>query len=236
MKKVIIAVAIGLVFVALIITFGQVFTVRYVSVEFVNSVSSATKQQIINLADIDTHTNIFVIDETKIASAIENEFDDNAIRVSDIVREFPNKVVIRISERLALYKIEAETDENEKKYVATDRNFQRSELYSEKDLAGQILTTVTGLKIIDTYRTDECYALRDIANAFISCGIAEEALPYFMEEVDFSTEKIIITLRPTDSIFEISKNVDDIQAAINSLYDSYMSTDFALRHNSVFSY
>ena len=114
MKKVIIAVAIGLVFVALIITFGQVFTVRYVSVEFVNSVSSATKQQIINLADIDTHTNIFVIDETKIASAIENEFDDNAIRVSDIVREFPNKVVIRISERLALYKIEAETDENEK--------------------------------------------------------------------------------------------------------------------------
>ena len=69
MKKVIIAVAIGLVFVALIITFGQVFTVRYVSVEFVNSVSSATKQQIINLADIDTHTNIFVIDETKIAFA-----------------------------------------------------------------------------------------------------------------------------------------------------------------------
>ena len=98
------------------------------------------------------------------------------------------------------------------------------------------MTTVTGLKIIDTYRTDECYALRDIANAFISCGIAEEALPYFMEEVDFSTEKIIITLRPTDSTFEISKNVDDIQAAINSLYDSYMSTDFALRYNSVFSY
>ena len=65
MKKVAVAITIGLVLVALIIAFGQVFTVRYIDVEFVNAVVTADKNEIIDATGIDTNTNIFILDEKK---------------------------------------------------------------------------------------------------------------------------------------------------------------------------
>ena len=113
MKKAIIAIAIGLVLIAGIITFGQLFAVSYVSVEFVNNVICASEQEILEQANINTGTNIFVLDEDKIAKNIEKNYADSDIKVNNVIREFPNKVIIKVSERFPIYKINAEFQDQE---------------------------------------------------------------------------------------------------------------------------
>ena len=81
MKKAIIAIVIGLVIVAMVISFGHVFAVRYVSVEFQNNVACTTKQEILSSAEISSGTNIFVVDEKKVAQRIEQQYEDSDINV-----------------------------------------------------------------------------------------------------------------------------------------------------------
>ncbi len=232
MKKVIVAVAVGLALVALIIAFGQIFTVRFVTVNFENGVSAADKQTILDLAGIEPNTNIFILDEKRTADKIEKGFDDNVIKVTNIVREFPNKVTINVRERIALFRIKA-TTADESGYVAADKNFQRTAIYSYEELKNEALIDVTGFTVQETYRTEECYALRDIADAFMECGIEEEALPYFLRSIEFSDSKIIIQLRTTNTKFYISDTAD-VSEAVKKVYANYAATDYAQRETEDF--
>ncbi len=225
MKKAIIAIVIGLVIVAMVISFGHVFAVRYVSVEFQNNVACTTKQEILSSAEISSGTNIFVVDEKKVAQRIEQQYEDSDINVVDIVREFPNKITIKVMERFAIFKIDAEF-KNESGYVCVDRNFQRTKIYNSGVIQTKKLIDVIGYKVSETYVTDECYRLRDIANAFIACGVNEEALPYFIDQIEFTTTQTLIKLRTTDTIFVIeSKSYDNIKGAISNLYQQYVGLD-----------
>ncbi len=233
MKKVAVAITIGLVLVALIIAFGQVFTVRYIDVEFVNAVVTADKNEIIDATGIDTNTNIFILDEKKVKAKIQNAFSDNAIKVNDIVREFPNKVTIKISERTPLFKIKAETEEKDG-FVTVDRNFQRTYVYSEEEISREPLIEVKGFVVEDTYLTDECYALRDVANALIDCGFNEEAIPYLIKTIEFTDGSAKITLR-SDEVTFVLTNYDEIEEKIKRLCGEYEATDFAARNGKIYT-
>lgn len=242
MKKAVIGIAVGLVIVAMIITFGQVFTVRYIGVEFENSVSSTDKQEIVSLADIDSTTNIFVLDENTIKQRIESAFPDNVIRVTDVVREFPNKVTIKVSERIAIYKIEAQTKE-EKGFVAVDRNFQRNTIYAtEEELNGMELVSVKGFTVNESFVTEECYALRDIANSILAYSgeqgnsIPEEGIPYLIKEVVFDQNNITILLRSDDASLILDKTSDvAIKDQVRYLLRSYLETSEKERDGKEFS-
>ena len=241
MKKAIVGVAIGLLIVAMIITFGQVFTVRYIGVEFENSVSAANKQEILSLANIDSNTNIFVLDENALKQRIEKAYPDNVIRVTDIVRTFPDKVTIKVSERIAIYKIAANKD-SESGYVAVDRNFQRNTIYSEEELENMMLVDVKGFVVEDSFVTEECYLLRDIANAFLAYtgadgnAIPEEGLPYLVKEVTFSDTSVNVMLRTDDATIVIDKS-DDVSAKeqVRQLFGEYLATNAQNRSGKVFS-
>lgn len=221
MKKVIIAATVGIVLIACIIVCGQMFTINFVNVEFVNGVQTTTEQKILLLADIDTNTNIFVLNESALKKRIEDGYPDNSVKVTDVVREFPNKVTIKVMERVALFKIKASAG-NLNGYACTDRNFQRNVIYSYDDLKDDVLINVIGIELKDSFQTDECYILKNIVNAFIDCGIKEEALPYFIQEITFLAEKISINLRMSDTKFVIDKTEsDDLKLAISSVYEKY---------------
>lgn len=223
MKKVIIAATVGIVLIACIIVCGQMFTINFVNVEFVNGARTTTEQKILLLADIDTNTNIFVLNESALKKRIEDGYPDNSVKVTDVVREFPNKVTIKVTERVALYKIKASAG-NIDGYVRTDRNFQRNVIYTYDEVKDDVLINVTGIELKDSFQTEECYALKNIANAFINCGIKEEALPYFIQEISFSDEKIFINLRTSDTKFAIDKTQnDDLNTAISSIYKKYVN-------------
>ena len=232
MKRVVITVAIGIMIIAGIIVCGQMFKVQFVNVEFDNGVTVTNEESILSLADIDTNTNIFVLDEKQIKERIENGYENNAIKVTDIVRSFPNKVTIKVMERVSLYKIKAET-ETQSGYVSVDRNFQRNKIYSFEELKDEILINVTGISINNSFKSKECYQLQSIANALISNGIQEEALPYFINDINFNdTGRIIINLRITDTKFVIDTENNEnyaIGIAINSLMNKYFQCDYDKR-------
>ena len=232
MKRVVITVAIGIMIIAGIIVCGQMFKVQFVNVEFDNGVTVTNEESILSLADIDTNTNIFVLDEKQIKERIENGYENNAIKVTDIVRSFPNKVTIKVMERVSLYKIKAET-ETQSGYVSVDRNFQRNKIYSYEELKDEILINVTGISINNSFKSKECYQLQSIANALISNGIQEEALPYFINDINFNdTGRIIINLRITDTKFVIDTENNEnyaIGIAINSLMNKYFQCDYDKR-------
>lgn len=233
MKRVAVAITIGLVLVALIIAFGQVFTVRYIDVEFVNSVKAANKQEIIDATGIDTNTNIFILDEKKVKAKIQNAFNDNAIKVNDIVREFPNKVKIKVSERTPLFKIAAETEEKDG-FVTVDRNFQRTYVYSAEEIQTEPLIEVKGLTIKDTYLINECNALKIIANTLIARGFAEDAIPYFVKRIEFNENKIKINLRASATTFVLT-STEKIDEKINRLCDEYETTDYKDRNGKIYT-
>jgi hypothetical protein len=221
MKKVVIAVAVGLILIAVIITFGQIFTVRHVGVEFTNSVSCADEQQVLSYANISPSTNIFVLDEETIAERVEKHYSDNSLKVVAIVREFPDKVIIKVSERIPIFKIKAET-EDESGYVEADRNFQRAQIYTAGQLDEATLTEVRGYTVEGTYKTDECYMLRDIADALMQCGFPEEAIPYFVSGIEFSGNLVTLELRASDTKFIINKTSDiSVKDAVISMYNKY---------------
>lgn len=240
MKKAVIGVAIGLIIVAMIITFGQVFTVRYINVEFENSVTSTDKQELVSLADIDSNTNIFVLDEDVVKQKIEGAFPDNVIRVTDIEREFPNRVVIKVSERIAIYKIEARSADEEG-YVAVDRNFQRNTIYSEDQLQDTLLVDVKGVTVKGSFVTKECYILRDIANALVSpigeegTLVPEEGIPYLIKEIIFDETTVTVRLRPDDAVFVIQITDENISESFSTLFEKYRETSPAEREGKVFS-
>ena len=161
--------------------------------------------------------------------------------MTDIVREFPNKVTIKISERIALYKIAARSEEGEG-YVAVDRNFQRNTIYAEEDLEGMNLIDVKGFAVDGSFVTEECYILRDIANALIQYSggdgnsIPEEGIPYLVKEIIFDGNFVRISLRTNDSTIVLDRSNDkSIKEQVQSLYRSYRATDVQERDGKVFS-
>ena len=232
MKKVVITVAIGIIIIAGIIVCGQMFKVQFVNVEFDNSVNVTNEESVLSLADIDTNTNIFVLDEKVIKERIESGYDNNAIKVTDIIRSFPNKVTIKVVERVALFKIKAET-EKQSGYVCVDRNFQRNKIYSYDTIKDEVLINVSGITINESFKSKECYQLQIIANTLIASGIQEEAIPYFVNDINFNDNgRITINLRTTDTKFIIDTENDEsyaIGTAVESLMKKYLQCDFNKR-------
>lgn len=232
MKKIIIAVVLGLVLISLIIAFGQVFTVKYVTVEFTNNVSVTTKEKILEQAGIKTSTNIFIIDEEKVAESIEKNYTNNEIKVKSIVRTFPNKVTINVSERIALFRIQAHTEE-QSGYVKADRNFQMNAIYSYSEIKDEVLIDVSGFEIKDTFNCKECFALKNIANAVIDSGIKEEALPFFIDEVSISERQIKVMLKGTDTVLVVNAPFDadaNVYSAVSDLMKKYLELDISERN------
>ena len=234
MKKTIVAVAIGVVIVAMIITFGQVFTVRYVNVNFENAVASTNKEEILSVADIDANTNIFILDEKDLKKRIENNFDDNAISVSNVVRKFPSTVTIHVYERIPLFKIRAKNASDDG-YVWADRNFQRTNVYGvDFDLVTPIIT-VNNVLITTSYNTAECRALKDLADAMMKIGFKEEAIPYFIESVSFDGNDLVLLLRADGARFEIANYTENLKSKFASLYLKYSEANPKDRNNQTFS-
>lgn len=234
MKKTVIAVVVGLVIVGLIIAFGQIFTVRYINVEFENAVSATSKEEILSIADIDTHTNIFVMDEKALAKKIENAFEDNVVSVDNIVRHFPNTVTINVSERIALFKIPARVG-GKTGYVSVDKNFQRTEIYQEDALQDEVLIDIRGVEITSSYNIDECIALKNIADTLLTIGFKEESIPYLIRTIEFTGDDMTVVLRTDGAILKISGYRDNLKDKFAQVFAQYINESPSLRAQKVFS-
>lgn len=228
-KSTVFAIIFCTVVLAAIVFFGVFFTVKEITVRYDNDVTSVDKQAVLSVIDIDAQTNIFSVNEKKLKQKVETAFPDNSIEVTQVVRTFPNKVTVVVRERVQLFRIRVKNTDN---YVAADKDFRRSAIYAESGLAGKDLIVVTGFEISDSFAVDGCYQLKDFANALINSGFNVDSLTTFVSSIDFSEDKMLVTLFDGAS-FSLPRN--NVRASAATCLNAYLALPYAERAGHAFA-
>ena len=228
-KTTVFAIIFCTVVLAAIVFFGVFFTVKEITVRYDNDVTSADKQAVLSVIDIDSQTNIFSVNEKKIKQKVETAFPDNSIEVSKVVRSFPNKVTVVVRERTQLFKIGVKNTEN---FVAADKDFRRSAIHAESDLADKKLILVTGFEIVDSFAVDACYQLKDLASALVSSGFNVDSLTTFIKKIDFSADKMTVTLFD-EATFSIDRS--NVGASATKCLNAYLALPYVERAGHAFA-
>ncbi len=230
MKKKYVVIAVSVLIIALIVAFGQIFTVRDISVVFHNKTGLTDEADILKVAGITYKKNIFNVKEGEIKQKIASNFTDRSIVVTNVVREFPDKVVIYVKERVPIFRMQTYSSEGTA-YVATDKDFQRNAVQKEGENSVKLIE-VTGYEVRETFDVKECIALREVAYALIGEGMSEEALPYFIEKINFSGDALEITLAETKAVLRVKMTTATADTA--KLYKKYIATPAAERYGAIF--
>lgn len=217
MKKKYIIISISLIIIALLIIGGNIFAIKNVNVVFENYTEKSNKYEILSVAGVDKGTIIFNLKEKTVKQNVAKHYADNSIIVTDIIREFPNKITIYVKERLPIFKIGVNINTNT--FVATDKDFQLGGIISAFD---GLLIDVLNLQVQDTFDTSECRELKELSEHLIAAGIKEEALPYFMASVTFQNQSLLIKLRNSNATFQVARN--DI-GSIKRIYNAYLQLE-----------
>ena len=229
MKKKYIVIIISLLIVSAILIGGQIFTVRHVSVVFYNKTGLTSESEVIEVSGLNTRNNIFSVNEKEIKAKIAAKYDDNSIAVTNIVRSFPNKVTIYVKERIPMFLIKVASEGGDK-YVPTDKDFQRGKV-TTLDEIDYTLIKVTGFEVAETFDVKECVLLRRIAKGFISAGLAEEAVPYFISEISFAESDVTVTIRESGAVMHF--NMDSTAEDVKKAYDDYLALSYEQRNGAV---
>ena len=228
-KSAVFAIIFCTVVLAAIVFFGVFFTVKEITVRYDNDVTSADKQAVLSVIDIDAQTNIFSVNEKKIKQKVETAFPDNSIEVSKVVRSFPNKVTVVVRERTQLFKIGVK---NTEKFVAADKDFRRSAIHAESDLTDKKLINVIGFEIVDSFAVEACYQLKDFANALVGAGFNVDSITTFVKTIEFSDNKMTVTLFD-GATFSIDRS--NVGASVTNCLNAYLALPYAERSGHAFA-
>lgn len=228
MKKKYIAIIIAVVILVAIFTFGQVFTVKTVDVVFENDTAVATDAQIVNLAGVEHDKNIFSFKEDDVIELI-NEKYNNALKVS-IERIFPNKVIIKIKERIPMFVLEV-NNANYSGFIATDKDFQRTDKIDTESMDNLIL--IRGYTVKSSFDTEQCRNIRILANTLIDAGMKYEAVSVFIDQIYFNGSEMVVQIAQYDAQWTINGDGDVTEQA-KSVYKQFLNTSPVDRIGRIF--
>ncbi len=227
-KSTVFAIIFCTVVLAAIVFFGVFFTVDEIDVRFENDVTSADKQAVLAVIDVDAQTNIFSVNEKKIKQKVEESFTDNSIEVVKVVRSFPNKITVVVRERTQLFKIRIKYSTQ---FVAADKDFRRNAAYDAEQIASKKLVEVNGFEVTDSFAVDGCYKLKSFAYALLEAGFSEDSLTTFVTKIDFEEDRLVATLFD-GATFSIDSS--DVAAATSDCVQRYYATPYGERAGKAF--
>ncbi len=229
MKKISVA---GIIFLIVllvaIVLFGVFFTVDKVSVQFVNDVTVADKEEVLSAIDIQKYTNIFSVNEKKIKQEVETAFSGNTIEVVSVKRSFPNIVSVIVRERTPLFKIAVSGADT---YAAADKDFRRNSVYTEDQLAGRKLIEVTGFEVTDSFAVPAGYQLRTVARTLEEKGFSDEGIVSFVTGAEFTDTSLTLTLFDGATI---TLDRENIASTLEAGLTSYLSVSAQARRGMNF--
>lgn len=205
MKSKYIAITIGILIVIMIVVFGNIFLIRSVDVVFTHSPEGTDEASIVSASGIALGSNIFSVDEKEAAKHISAHYPDNTLAVLDIERVFPNKVIIRVKERIPLLVVPYGDAGAE--CVPTDIDFQMTQKISVEDIDFEAIA-VSGTSVTQTFNTLAFRQIRETLSAFAALDFTEEGMIAFIERISLSAEKLRIELRRSDTVLELSLTSD----------------------------
>ena len=228
MKKKYVAIILAVFVLALIFTFGQVFTIKSVNVVFENDTDIATDAELIRLAGVEHDKNIFSFNERKVVEKINSNYS-HALKVN-VERQFPNKVVIKVTERLPVMIIEVNNDKY-RGFVATDKDFQRTIKCSENDYPE--LIKINGYSVQSSFDTKECMYIREFINDLIKLGIKNEAINVFIDKIYFNENNMMIQLSQYNAKWQINCE-KDLNLQISHIYQNYNNMPTNNKYGNIF--
>lgn len=229
MRKKYIAFVAGLLLIAIIVVFGNIFLIKSVDVVFVNKPEFADENSIINASEISLNTNIFNLDDKKIKDNISSFYDNNSLAVLDVERVFPNKVVIYVKERKPILIVPYQ-QEGQGECIPTDIYFQMNQIKLMSDIDYDSIL-IKGVAVQNTFNTSSFRQINRILTAFLDMNFTEDGLVAFIKEFVVSDENIRIVLRHGDCVFELERAQDkDIYDSTIQAYLNFLDLDFANRN------
>ena len=215
--------------VVLAVVLGTLFSIGGVDVNTTNDItlSAEQKSEIIELSQIKKGKNIFSVDE---GIAINNiELNQPSLKVISIERKFPNKVVIYVTDRTAIFSCRTEDG----RYAILDRELKVI-AFSNGEMPS--LTKLTGLEgenfelgqVVD-YKSG---LLIKMIRGAERCSFINERFYTFFPKMDVSEETISLTTNSGVVMqIPVSSNIDE---SIIGCYNFYLQKTSTVGKSSGF--
>jgi hypothetical protein len=216
MKKRVAAALAGIMIITGIIAFGIVFSVDEVTEVYEKGAaySGLASGDIAQISGIHLGDNIFGIDENAAAKKVAARFPDHSVVVQDIERVFPDKVIIRIKQRIPIVAVAMASGG----YALADIDFQLDKRADEVDFS--LYIAAPDVVIDNSFHTESCIRLRAALLAVKACGFCDEAIAAFVQSIRFSGEYDIYTLR-TGATITVAADAN-LNAAFMEKYNIYL--------------
>lgn len=205
MKKAVLAIVISLCLIVAVVAFGRVFTVQSVIVDF-DAPSAVSGENVLKESKINVGDSIFGINEYEVSERIESAYTERNIEVKNIERVFPNKIIFYIHERVPVFAIPAETGG----YRLADIDFQLNVLKEKEELEEDIII-VSGTSVHETFNVEDCFKLKELADALQTKGMDAYAVRHWIDSVEFNGTQCILETKSDRVVL----NRESITAEIN---------------------
>lgn len=181
-----------------------------------------TVNAIMSQSGIKKGDSVFAIDESSAVSAVEKA--NPTLKVVDIERKFPNKVIIYIASRTPLMAIAFENDgEGEQLYAVVDDELKILRTATQNEIAGLTLvgnfTVAGGEESVGSFITDKSDWLAGVVKGAQRVSFVSSRFTDFIKSIEFG--QINISVKTNTGVTLVLKNVSDISDMFVGAYTYY---------------
>ena len=220
MKRRYISVAIGLIIVIAITVFGNICKINKVEIEFEKEPVSVDSVEIFGNSTIELGSSILGLNENLVKRSIMDAYSDNSIAVTDIVRVFPNKVIIYCVEHVPMCAVQKKN--NSEVYAIADGDFQLNKVVEKKYANLSELILIEGAEVDDTYNTATFILINKLFKALESEGLDYNAQARFIKVLTFEAGSISLLTRDGYTL-TCDYTADSIENSVCTAYKAYLS-------------
>ncbi len=220
MHRNVVSVVIGLIIVALVTVFGNVCKIEEVEVAFEQAPVSVNAVEIFENSEINLGDSILSLNENVVKRNVNESYGDNSIAVTDIVRVFPNKIIIYCTEHVPMCAIAKKG--NPDVYAIADGDFQLNKVVNKQDVDLATLILIDGIEVDDTYNTQSFKLLRQAFQTLQEEGLDYNAIIKFIEKITFSEASIVVTTRDGYRL-NCNYSSEEFTSSVRNAYLTYVN-------------
>ena len=187
-KRVIVVLSILAVFAVLLLVSSLVFKVKTIDVEF-TSETTISSDEVKNISELKLGKSIFFINKKKATSNIESKMP--YARVESIISKFPNKITIKISERVEEFFVKFETETNTS-YIVFDRDLKILRIEEQLEKVNGLCEFKFSPNAHEVASKLDNTDVLSIINNFLTYSFDENRVKEHFSSIDITGENLII--------------------------------------------
>jgi hypothetical protein len=149
-----------------------------------------------------------------------NSYEDNSIAVTDIVRVFPNKIIIYCIEHVPTCLVERKY--NNDVYAVADCDFQLNKVVNKTEVDVNDYVLIEGVMVEDSYNTPQFKTLNKVFRTIDNEGLTLAEQPKVFSKVLYSESKITLYTR-SGEIIECDYSTVTVEEAVSRAYKSHFN-------------